>query len=450
MARWGTDRTGRAGWLDDEQAGSVDPEGAKRKRFARQEMQEQKRFIKGFVGGVPNQEQFADAFLKGRKISKKTTRDIDGNEIITKRHGMYQKTIYKPGIIDYLLQIGGRPWVVGEDLYGCLGLGNDYYTTSTVTPGWNQLLPLSVGWYPFLEIKEGESNRTWCDNLSGDDPTITVLVEYTSEFAQNMLYVKGHYSTELDDAGNERGWVYYATVSQLPESIIYAGHSIDYWGPRIDPPPDPDYPPEVYCWLIATIPPVTNYIVNWPVVNDYTRVPLLGRCLWANIKNGTSFLINSSGRMYCCGGNRYGQLGIGEEIGFRTVYPGNYVPKFYTTAFLKVPGDNWWMVGSNTTNLTTALKRDGTLWRAGRWPSWGDGINTFTQFGTGVCGIVPESETVIKQISGGYNVYYAEILSGFISNATLRATGFTIEELCAAEQGNSNQPTVQPFSQWFS
>lgn len=51
---------------------------------------------KGFTNIVPERNSFLNAFLDGLNVSKKVVRDSNGNEIITKRHGMYEKAIYNP------------------------------------------------------------------------------------------------------------------------------------------------------------------------------------------------------------------------------------------------------------------------------------------------------------------------------------------------------------------
>lgn len=109
----------------------------------------------------------------------------------------------------------------------------------------------------------------------------------------------------------------------------------------------------------------------WPVIDKYTLIPYLpNNIVWASTDGESSFLIDTVGKMYYCGSNVYGQLGVGRTMGWdTTTVPGQQIPNYYSTTFLDVGGDNWKMVAQGTMynypEYTWALKKDGTLLVAG-------------------------------------------------------------------------------------
>jgi hypothetical protein len=104
--------------------------------------------------------------------------------------------------------------------------------------------------------------------------------------------------------------------------------------------------------------------INLPI---YTQIPFYEKCNWAATTGSQSYIITTSGKMYSCGGNGYGELGIGETCYF--IPPSYNEPYYKTSTFTQVPGDDWYMIVPTgqyiVNNHIWALKKDGSLWVVG-------------------------------------------------------------------------------------
>jgi hypothetical protein len=178
----------------------------------------------------------------------------------------------------------------------------------------------------------------------------------------------------------------------------------------------------------------------WPVIDVLTNLNLPGWYKWAMTDSGFSFLIDIHGKMFCCGSNIYGELGIGEAMGESPPFP-----NYYTKTFVEVPGDNWDMVFGFFPNIIWALKRDGTLWVTGDVGGGifgGSPINVWTETEyTGWLGGLSYEDTanlvLIKEVDGIYGFYqwdggWIEIATKTIKELRTYYGSNNIREICAA------------------
>ena len=323
----------------------------------------------GFTGSVPASlgNLSMKRFLQeqgGVSITKKTMQEDDGSEAVMKGHGMYAKVIHEPTEAAMeLVEVAGSPWVAGEDLYGCLGLGQDYGIATDIYPpslGTRKMSYFALYlWEHFVIPPENvEQPAPLLENVNpGDVYNLTgdtawywqangALITY--ELVGYFYNYKFPWYATNPDVLPRDGYLYRVVESSLPDSILvdggmglYGDVEATYAGTEID-----EAGTTLYVWS-WTNPGYTAQRLEWTKVNDYRRGPEFGACIWAHTKWGTSFLITTSGKMYCCGGNQYGQLGIGKPTG-DTPAPGlplTSIPAYYTTRFLEVPGGPWAQVG---------------------------------------------------------------------------------------------------------
>jgi hypothetical protein len=353
---------------------------------------------------------------------------------------------------------GSKVWVAGYDLYGCLGLGNDHQLVENITP------PMIIGGTRY-EIRELIINGQAPQQLP---PTDASILEPWPELGR-LKYDRDYSYGDGGIIWDGLHWYvrYILDESTLPE-FNAAGH-------RYDGGVYPDgYPYNYYQWSEEII----RYFVSWSQV-EYTSCKISGSYIWACTYDGTSFLIRNDNKMFCCGGNIAGQLGIGAVTGHTNNPDDNVtIPNYYTSTFIEIPGDTKWKQvkifegkegsGAGYYQVVWALDTDGKLWVTGNHGgTFGKGdLATFTK----VDDTVWESfymmfgnytPTVIKKTGEEpniiYEIYYLSYPPGSTTGSLallmnmpkdtwdISFRGFTPSQVAAAFEGMSLNGYTEAF-----
>ncbi|MDD5541414.1 MAG: hypothetical protein PHG61_12055 [Candidatus Marinimicrobia bacterium] len=242
----------------------------------------------------------------------------------------------------------GKVWVGGKNIWGCLGDGQDY-----------QIVTYLIG-YSGIEI-EDEIELTWDGSfnrfITGYETTVYGDVVAVVDWAAYFAEFDRHIETRMDllNSGYAITHSYYVGVV---EHIIFVKSKVTN--------------------------PIYQFSLQWPTVTAYKSLPAFNfSCKWACVDTtqGTSFIIASSGEMYCAGGNIYGQLGIGAATGWKWLDEGTgafiagtgdayatdnpqFIPNYYSKVFVQVPGK--WTSVVTAEGITYALDDNRKLWIAGK------------------------------------------------------------------------------------
>jgi hypothetical protein len=226
---------------------------------------------------------------------------------------------------------GGVPYFAGHNLYGCLGNGQDCEVVDDII-------------YEEFGVL-----------------TDTITVSLDSSWYMDWVFCQWWNREYLAQLLSE-GWIYQYSV---PGDSCYIATFNKY----------------------DSVPVVKSHYYSyvWPRIGNFTALPL-NKIVRAVTANYVSFLIDSSGNMYCAGSNSSGALGIGQATGVYTLnqFTGELTadptprampeiesselwakmkPIYYSTSFIQVPG-KWKQVYCD--GLTTiAIDSEGNRWVAG-------------------------------------------------------------------------------------
>ena len=368
---------------------------------------------RGYVGNVPSDSNNLSFQLNQQKefgglsVAKKVSRQPDGSVAIIKGHGMFSKIIHAPTVETISVvskKISGNVWVVGKNLYGCLGTGEDY---GLVTTGEGE-----YDWWdnPDFSI---DMNSVW--RTGGDYFSCSATATY--------LGISGEYECrQYTLPGWSGGWGEPVWIAQV------------WWVTTLN--------------VHHTQQRSSETIATWPTVKIYKNIGI-ENIVWASIgydsAGANSFLIDIKGNMYCCGSNSWGQLGTGDPYGLDHLVSTVPMVYWHRTSFVQVPGV-WKSVHAGGHGPTWAIKADGTWWAAG-YNGGGvpgilgtDPINTFTKVNdviyAGMCGAYPYKKVGDPETHVYETYYYAG--TDLLVNETIDIDsyqgafpGLTIEIYCA-------------------
>lgn len=292
-------------------------------------------------------------------------------------------------------RISGGPCAIGENKNGCLGLGLGYAVTTSKGQGATESSLYDIRWKYVVVTPPAtpDTEINWCyDRLSG-------------------LRSCYRYSTRRQDGGYNA--YYELDEGSLPPSFMKGGKEFVYRGRDI-------YGRYRYTHQYGAV----SRTLSWPVVTAYRPIRHIEEtCIKASSRNGVSFLLTAGGTLYCCGGNTYGELGIGKAAGYTMVgeYP---LPNFLTTSFIQVPG-KWKDITITENYSARALDQDGRLWVTGHGGGGfnlegGGTIATFTRYGNESPGGDDETEWLcisgtflVKETSDAYEIHRGGYWLGF-------------------------------------
>lgn len=298
----------------------------------------------------------------------------------------------------------GKVWVIGPNIFGCLGDGRDYTLMDYITYG---------GWT--------------------GDPIDTMTRWFDSSWYVDWDFCLWWNRDALSALENE-GW----TITD--HTYQDAGYLITF---------------NKYSYREITS---HDYSLYWPLIVELSDIKFRKKCVWASSKYMTSFIIDYSGNMYCAGNNIWGQLGIGAQTGWSLLDSSsgaftaqsdppidfsNYKhmkPNYYSKTFINVPGA--WAKVHTTGKITAALDSNGYPYVAG------DGYtSTFTKISNDKYDHITDSDGSIyfwKELELSYSCYLLtgnSISFGFeITKAdfALYYPGASLDDLVEATEGDGN------------
>jgi hypothetical protein len=274
---------------------------------------------RGYGGGVSNDANRLSAIARrledlGELSFKKFTETSPDGTTIIKRFGMYERQeLYPIAEEESIAPIpipSGTPFVAGMSMFGCLGTGADKIVTDVTVGG----------------------QDTWIVDTSSPAPL--------------------WHPNDLEPGGGH--WI--------PGWVQFFWGGVWSWYVRIND--EGAFAPATPPGNMEYVSGHTEHKVTWPVVDSYTSLGT-PNIVWASTSGNTSFIVDSTGKMFCCGTNETGQLGIGQQTGSTT--PTDYdkpIPNYYSTVFVEVGGNDWKQVNCWPMN-TFALKKDGSFWATG-------------------------------------------------------------------------------------